>query len=75
VPLSIIIEIDMPRLLPQLVARLRAAGCLVVPISSNACRVVHRQAESLHVAMMELRFFAKAWADAYGDVAVSLRPA
>ena len=74
-PRSIIIEIDVPRLLPQLVARLRAADCWAVPISSNACRVVHRQAESLNVALLELRFFAKAWAGPYGDVAVTLRPA
>jgi hypothetical protein len=74
-PLSVVIEIDVPRLLPQLVSRLRAADCSVEPISSQACRVVHHQAESLTVAMLELRFFAKAWAQAYGDVAVSLRPA
>jgi hypothetical protein len=74
VPLSVIIEIEVPQLLPQLVARLRAANCWVVPISSRACRVVHLQAESLSVAMMELRFFAKAWAGAHGDVAVHLRP-
>jgi hypothetical protein len=75
VPLSVIIEIDVPRLLPQLVEGLRAAGCRAVPISADACRVVHRQAETLNVAMMELRFFAKAWAGAHGDVAVTLRPA
>jgi hypothetical protein len=75
VPLSVIIEVDVPRLLPQLVARLRAADCWVVPISSRACRVVHLKAESLNVAMLELRFFAKAWARAHGDVDVHLRPA
>jgi hypothetical protein len=75
VPLSVIIEIDVPRLLPQLVARLRAADCSAVPISSHACRVVHLQAESMSVAVLELRFFAKAWAGAHGDVAVQVRPA
>jgi hypothetical protein len=74
-PLSVIIEVDVPRLLPQLVARLRAADCWVVPISSHACRVVHLHAESLNEAIWELRFFASAWAGAHGDVAVSLRPA
>ena len=73
--LSVVIEIDVPGLLPQLVARLRAADCWVVPVSSHACRVVHLQAESLNVAMLELRFFAKAWASSHGDVAVNLRPA
>jgi hypothetical protein len=75
VPLSVIIEIDVPRLLPQLVARLRAADCWAEPISSHACRVVHVQAESLNEAIWELRFFAKAWAQAHGDVAVQLRAA
>ena len=70
-----IIEIDVPRLLPQLVDRLQAADCWVEPISSHACRVVHLQAENLNVALLELRFFAKAWAGAHGDVAVDLRPA
>jgi hypothetical protein len=74
-PLSVIIEIDVPRLLPQLVDRLRAADCPAEPISSHACRVVHLQAESLNVALLELRFFAKAWAGAHGDVAVELWPA
>ena len=74
-PLSVIIEIDVPGLLPQLVAGLRAEDCWAVPISSRACRVVHRQAESVNVAMMELLFFAKAWAGAHGGVAVQLSPA
>jgi hypothetical protein len=74
VPLSVIIEIDVPRLLPQLVARLRDADCWAVPISSRACRVVHLEAESLYVALWELRFFANAWAGTHGDVAVHLRP-
>jgi hypothetical protein len=73
--MSVIIEVDVPRLLPQLVARLRAADCWVVAISCHACRVVHLQAESLNEAMLELRFFVSAWAQAHGDVAVSLRPA
>ena len=74
-PLSVIIEIDAPRLLPQLVAGLRAADCWAEPISAQACRVVHVQAESLNEAIRELRFFAKAWAQAHGDVAVQLRAA
>ena len=71
--MSVIIEIDAPQLLPQLVARLQAAGCWAAPISSDACRVFHRQAETADVAMMELRFFANAWAGTLGDVGVRLR--
>lgn len=72
---SFIIEIDVPRLLPQLVARLRAADCSAEPISGRACRVVHLEAESANEAIWELRFFANAWAQAHGDVAVELRSA
>jgi len=75
VPPSVIIEVDVPRLLPQLMAQLRAADCRAEPISSRACRVVHLQAESLNQALLELRFFAKAWAGLHGNVAVDLRPA
>jgi hypothetical protein len=75
VPLSFIIEIEVPWLLPQLVARLRAVDCSAVPISACACRVVHLHAESKNEAILELRFFAKAWAQAHGNVAVQLRPA
>jgi hypothetical protein len=72
--MSVVIEIDAPLLLPQLVARLQAAGCWAVPISSRACRVVHLHAEDANEAMSELRFFAKAWAGSHGGVGVRLRP-
>ena len=72
--MSVIIEIDAPELLPQLVAWLRAADCCAVPISSRACRVVHREAENLNQALCELRFSAKAWAGLHGAVGVHLRP-
>lgn len=72
--MSVIIEIDAPDLLPQLVAWLRAADCCAVPISSRACRVVHREAETANEALCELRFSAKAWAGIHGDVAVHLQP-
>ena len=73
--MSVIIEIDVPELLPQLVAWLRAADCCVVPISSGACRVVHREAETMNQALYELRFSAKAWAGLHGAVGIHLRPA
>ena len=71
--MSVIIEIDAPDLLPSLVARLQAADCWAEPISTNACRVVHLDAESASQAIYELRFFANAWAGSQGGVGVQLR--
>jgi hypothetical protein len=72
--MSVVIEIEAPLLLPQLVALLEAADCWAVPISSRACRVVHLYAEDANEAMTELRFFAKAWARNHGGVGMHLRP-
>jgi hypothetical protein len=71
--MNVIIEIDAPQFLPQLVTRLRAVGCWAVPIRSDACRVVHRQAETVDVALSELRFFANAWALTLGDIGIRMR--
>ena len=73
--MSVIIEIDEPELLPELMAWLRAADCCAVPISSHACRVVHLEAETVNEALCELRFSARAWAGLHGAVGVHLRPA
>jgi hypothetical protein len=73
--MSVIIQIDPAELLVDLVARLRSAGCWAVPIDSDACCVVHRQAETPKIALTELRFFTEAWAWAHGAGVVSVRPA
>jgi hypothetical protein len=70
--MSVIIEIDAPELLPQLVSELKAADCWAEQISTHACRVVHR-ADSASEAIYELRFFTRTWAGSHGDVAVTLR--
>ena len=74
-PMEVMIEIDAPRLLPQLLSRLSAAGFSVRPVGSHGCRVVDQRAEDADEALCELRFFLSAWARAHGDVAVSVRPA
>jgi hypothetical protein len=70
--MSVIIEIDAPELLPQLVSELEAADCRAEPISTHACRVVYRAA-TVSEAMNDLRFFARVWAGSHGNVAVHLR--
>jgi hypothetical protein len=70
--MSVIIEIDAPELLPELVSELEAADCWAEPISTHACRVVYR-ADTANEALNDLRFFARVWAGSHGDVAVRLR--
>jgi hypothetical protein len=71
--MDVMIEIDAPRLLPQLLSRLSAAGLSVRPVSLRECRVVDPRAADADDALCELRFFLSAWARAQGDVAVSIR--
>jgi hypothetical protein len=68
------IEIDLPHLLPQLMAGLRAGGCSAEPISSRACRVLYAQGIDRNAALCELRFYVRAWAMQHGDVGVSVWP-
>ena len=72
IAVSVTIEIDPPRLLPQLLSGLRAAGCLTQRISCHACRVFPTPHLDLDTALCELRFYVRAWALRHGDVAVSV---
>jgi hypothetical protein len=69
---SVTIEIDAPRLLPELLSGLRAAGCLAQRISTYACRVVPAPEVDRDAAVCDLRFYVRAWALRHGDVAVSV---
>ena len=68
------IEIDSPRLLPQLVAGLKSGGCSTELIDKHVCRVLNPVGDDEHQALCELRFYVRAWALKHGNVAVSLRP-
>ena len=72
---DVMIEMDAPRLLPRLLIELKAAGFSVRPVGLHTSRVVDRRAGDADEALCELRFFLTAWAQAHGDVAVSVRPA
>jgi hypothetical protein len=70
--MSVTIEIDPPRLLPQLLSGLLAAGCMAQRVSAHACRVVPAPDVERDAALCELRFYVRAWALRHGDVAVSV---
>jgi hypothetical protein len=71
--MNVTIEIDMPRLLPLLMAGLQAAGCAVEAVNSRACRVVNPADVEEDVVVRELWFYARAWALQFDDVAVHVR--
>ena len=72
--MSVTIEIDAPQLLPDLLAGLNAGGCSVERINSRACRVILAPGADKHAEVCQLRFYVRAWALRYGDVALSVRP-
>lgn len=74
-PMDMLIEIDSPRLLPQLLVRLRAAGLSARAVSPHAGRVSDPSAYDEDEALCELRFFVAAWARAHGNVGARVRPA
>ena len=70
--MGLMIEINVPDLLPQLVDRMEAGGCSTEPVNSHAFRVIHPDALETYEALAELRFFARAWAEAHDGVTVTL---
>jgi hypothetical protein len=70
---GVTVEIAQPGLLPELLGRLSAHGCMARAIDERACRVVHVDAIDAAEEWYELRFFLRAWEAAHG-VEVSLRP-
>ena len=68
------LEIQTPSLLPALVERLAASGCVIRPIDDRVCHVVHPAAHDAFEEWQELRFFLRAWQAGNGGVEVTLRP-
>ncbi len=68
------LEIQTPALLPELVERLAARGCVVRPIDQRVCHVVHVEAVDATEEWWELSFFLKAWQASHDGVEVTLRP-
>ena len=72
--MGVTVEIETPELMPDLVGRLAANGCLTSTIDERACQVVHIRAVDAHEEWHELRFFLRAWQARHG-VGATLRPA
>lgn len=71
--MGVTVEIAAPGLLPDLVGRLSASGCMTRALDERVCRVVHLHAVDAAEEWYELRFFLRAWGVENG-VGVMLRP-
>jgi hypothetical protein len=68
------LEIQTPALLPALVERLTANGCVTRSIDQHVCHVVHPAAVDAAEEWQEVQFFLRAWQASNGGVEVVLRP-
>jgi hypothetical protein len=70
---AVTVELGKPGLLPELVRRLAASGCMTREVDERVCRVVHVQAVDAAEEWYELKFFLRAWQTTHG-VEVTVRP-
>jgi hypothetical protein len=68
------LEIQTPALLPALVERLAANGCVTRAIDDRVCHVVHPDARDATEEWQEVHFFLRAWQARNGGVEVTLLP-
>jgi hypothetical protein len=71
---GVLLEIQTPSLLPELVQRLTATGCVTRAIDDRVCHVVHPAAIDAAEEWQEVHFFLRAWQARNGGVEVILRP-
>jgi hypothetical protein len=72
---GITLELQKPSLLPLLIERLEANGCLTDGRGEGVCHVVHPQAADAAEEWLELSFFLRAWQARHGGIELTLRPA
>jgi hypothetical protein len=72
--LGVMLEIQSPALLPELVERLTATGCVTRTIDDRVCHIVHPAAIDAAEEWLEVHFFLRAWQAKNGGVEVTLRP-
>jgi hypothetical protein len=68
------LELQTPSLLPELVERLTATGCVTRTIDDRVCHVVHPAAAEAAEEWVEVHFFLRAWQAKNGGVEITLRP-
>ena len=71
---GVMLEIQKPALMPELLERLAAYGCVTRPIDDRVCHVVHTDATDATEEWQEVHFFLRAWGASHGGVEVTLRP-
>jgi hypothetical protein len=73
ITLGVTVEIETPALLPDLIGRLAASGCMTNTVDDRVCRVVHLHAVDAVEEWYEIHFFLRAW-QAHHGVEATLRP-
>ena len=71
---GVTLEIGKPSLLPVLMERLEANGCVTDERGEGVCHVVHPQAADAAEEWLELRFFLRAWQTRHGGLELTLSP-
>ena len=72
--MGVTLEIEKPSLLPVLMERLEAHGCVAEARGEGVCHVVHPGAIDVSEEWLELRFFVRAWQARHGGVKLTLSP-
>lgn len=70
---ALVVDLDRPDLMDDLVASLRRNGCSVRRIGSRSCAVEHELADDDTEARVEVGFFLRAWQTRHRDARALLR--
>ena len=70
--MALAIAIEKPALLPDLLQRLKANGCVTRAVDDCVCHVVHPAALDEAEELCEVRFFVRAWQARNGGVEITL---
>jgi hypothetical protein len=71
---GVTLEIEKPSLLPVLMERLEANGCVTEVRVDGICHVAYPEAADAAEELLELRFFVRAWQARHGGLELTLSP-